>query len=572
MRPFCPGDVTTTSSFGHDAVRRAASRTGDGTTHRTPPDWLTTVATSWSRTGRVPPEQPTAGYAPSMEGTMMAFAVLAWLSYVVSRLLARRRVPELVGFILVGLALGPSGAGVIDEQALRDLQPVTEVALGMLMFIIGEQVSPRLMQRSKWPLIVAAVQYVVVGGAVFATLRWVGAPPPLALLLAVVAGAGAPMTVASIVSAHGSRGVYERGLVATHAIADALATLAFAAVLPVARMLSVDGGGGVDAMLRFIRLGLGGIVLGIALGWWVARHGRAIETSGELLLFLAVHLLGAWAVASAAGISLPLVGLAAGATSETLLPREFSHRQFRVARSVEQPLYLVFFALAGAGMHLEALPEVGVVGVTYLVVRSAAKIAGGAAGALLARQPITLAARLGFDLLPQAGVAVALAVLARETLPDIGADVATVLLGSVVLFELVGPIIVARGLRRARVEPETTERPNDVPEVVAIVAEHDVAAPAWVLDLCAQWRSKVILIAPCEAVVDLGTRPDVDLEHRPWDRVSGRVALARVIMAATPDLVVVLAPARRRWHDTLLRRVTAPAVVVPSISVAAERL
>ena len=96
-----------------------------------------------------------------MTETLGAFAVLAWLAYLASRLLASRHLPELVGFLIVGAVLGPSGIELISEHELASLRPLTEIALAVLMFIIGQRVSTRALRAARWTLTTGVTQYVL---------------------------------------------------------------------------------------------------------------------------------------------------------------------------------------------------------------------------------------------------------------------------------------------------------------------------------------------------------------------------------------------------------------------------
>jgi NhaP-type Na+/H+ or K+/H+ antiporter len=233
-----------------------------------------------------------------MTETLGAFALLAWLAYLASRLLARRHLPELVGFLLVGAVLGPSGFELVSSSELTSLRPITEVALAILMFVIGERVSRRALRAAKWTITTGVIQYVLSAIGVFAATTALGADRPVALILATLAGAGAPMTISHIVSSTKSTGNFPVGLVGTHAVSDALATTTFAAVLPVATLLSDVDADVSGALLDFVQLGIGGVVLGLAGGWFISRLGYQIETSGELLLFVLVHILLGWSIAA----------------------------------------------------------------------------------------------------------------------------------------------------------------------------------------------------------------------------------------------------------------------------------
>ncbi len=437
----------------------------------------------------------------TLNDPIVAFALLAWLAYIASRLLARTNLPELVGFLLVGAIAGPSGLELLDIDALNAMRPITEGALAILMFVIGERVSVRALRAARWTLTTGIVQYVLCAFSVYWATRWVGGSNAVALVLATLAGAGAPMTIAHIVSTTKASGSYPTGVVGTHAVSDALATTAFAAVLPIA-VLSIGASTISTALLDFVQLGIGGAVLGLLGGWMISRVGFQIETSGELLLFVLVNVMLAWVVAGWLDISLPLAALFAGASAATFASEAFSARLFRTLRTIEQPLYLLFFALAGASIHLSDVPKVGLIGLAYVVVRVAAKIVGGLGGGLLGGLGWRVSLRLGVNLTPQAGVAVGLAVLASEELGNIGAEAATVVLGSVVLFELIGPVLVARDLRTwavgATAEQNAEPEKFKVPSRVLLAAPRTVEIPEWVIDQLARWQASVAVLLPLD--------------------------------------------------------------------------
>ena len=490
-----------------------------------------------------------------MNDTLVAFAVLAWLAYLASRLLARHHLPELVAFLIVGALLGPSGPPVInliDGPSLVALRPVTEVALAVLMFVIGERVSVRALRAARWTLTTGVVQFALSAIAVFWVTSRLGADRPVALVLGALAGAGAPMTIAHIVSSVRARGSYPTGIVGTHAVSDALATTTFAAVLPIALLLSDEAADIGSALLDFVQLGIGGAVLGLLGGWFISRLGFQIETSGELLLFVLVHIVIGWTISGWLDISLPLAALVAGATAATVSPQAFSVRLFRTIKTIEQPLYLLFFALAGASIHLSDVPKVGLVGVAYIVVRVAAKIVGGLGGGLAGGLGWRRSLRLGVNLTPQAGVAVGLAVIASERLGDPGAEAATVVLGAVVLFELVGPLLVARDLRGwSSAEDDNGAAPEEfeLPHRVLVAAPVPVELPEWLIDQAARWRSSLVVLMPGERdethaakIGELCGSRDVDFEFRSLRNESFTGAVVRSRSQHHADLVVLFAP------------------------------
>lgn len=518
-----------------------------------------------------------------MSDGIVVITVLAWLAYLASRLFRRRELPELVAFLAVGAAAGPSGFGLISRELLTDLDPVLQIALAVLMFIIGERVSVRALKASRWVGIAGSIQYLLCGVAVFAVAEWLGASRAVSVMLAVLAGAGAPMTVASVVSSVRARGEYATGIVGTHAVGDALASIFFAVALPVAVLLTGPQDSALDAVLRFVRLGAGGAILGIIGGIFIGRYGQQIETSGELLLFAIVHILVAGTVSTALGVSLPLAALVMGSVAASLAKPDAAQRLFVAVRGIEQPLYLIFFALAGASIHLDALPRLGLLGVGYILARVAGKLAGGLLGGLLGGLSPRSSMRLGVDMIPQAGVAVGLAVLAIDVLPGPGADMATVVLGSVVIFEIVGPILLARGFRRD--DRKTAETPTKTapsgssPTHVLLASPGHIEIPGWVIDMCARTGAGLTAMGRSDESSDeveaLRQRAGSDVVAFRWIPMMSESFVGAVVKTAREikaDLVVVMTPVgeyqeRSRLmlhpHERIARQLSHPVILIP---------
>ena len=523
-----------------------------------------------------------------MNDGLAAFAVLAYLAYLASRILARRHMPELVAFLVVGAVLGPSGVELISEADLARFRPLTEIVLAILMFVIGERVSTRAVREAPWAVTAGIVQFVITAGAVFAVARWLDTSRATSLLVATLAGAGAPMTVAHVVTTRRAAGVYPAGLIGTHAVSDALTVVAFAAVLPVAELLVTEDPDITVAALDFLQLAIGGFALGVALGLVISRVGRQIETSGELLLFVLLHLLIGWAIAAYADVSLPLAAVVAGSLASSVSPVDYSQRLFRTVRSIELPAYLFFFALAGAAIHIEDIPEVGVLGIAYIVVRTITKVVGGSVGGVLGGLRPGRAVRLGVDLIPQAGVAVGLAAIAAETLPDEGSEAATVVLASVVLFELVGPIMVAKGLDKdnqaAQTERGGSSPPavdhHELPHRVMVASPVPVEVPDWVIDSCGRWHAALWVLQPgedddrhIEAVRKQASASMVELTVMALRQESFTGSVVRLATEIGADMVVLFTPRPPEPYgqsrlvlfpsERIARELSAPVLTVP---------
>ena len=136
-----------------------------------------------------------------------------------------------------------------------------------------------------------------------------------------------------------------------------------------------------------------------------------------------------------------------GTAVVNLHPR--GRRFFDVIKDVDFPLYLLFFVLAGANLELRALKELSLIGLAYFFTRPFGEWLGSWLGATIAKSPKVVKKYLGLGLIPQAGVALGMALYVKAAIPEAGNLILTVIVGTTVLYEIVGPIFTKFSLQRA---------------------------------------------------------------------------------------------------------------------------
>ena len=147
------------------------------------------------------------------------------------------------------------------------------------------------------------------------------------------------------------------------------------------------------------------------------------------------------------GISALLTNIMMGAVLVNVM-----HHSTRVFSSVDDfvsPVYILFFTLAGASLDLRILMSVGIMGIGYIIARAAGKIIGAAAGAKIMNAPETVTKYLGFTLLPQGGISIGLSVLVRQFLPEYAVAITTIIMFSVLVYEVSGPIFAKIAIEKA---------------------------------------------------------------------------------------------------------------------------
>lgn len=151
-------------------------------------------------------------------------------------------------------------------------------------------------------------------------------------------------------------------------------------------------------------------------------------------------------------VSFLIVGMTVG----TIIVNFASHhkRAFHEIDRIQWPFMILFFLLAGASFELDALIVLGWMGVAYLGLRVAARFVGGWIGATRGRAPAVQRPWFGVALLPQAGVAIGMALVATEGLPEHAGTILTLTIGSTIVFELIGPVATVWAVRRVAAAEE----------------------------------------------------------------------------------------------------------------------
>lgn len=371
------------------------------------------------------------------------------LGYLGARLTARLHLPSVTGFLLVGIAAGPHGLGLLSSELMHTIAFAEPLALGVIVFLIGEQLTRKMLQRHDWSFWLASVLNIVLPGVLVALALWLIRPddPVVVWLLAIIAISGAPATIMAVISELSARSRACDTMLGASALDSVFTVVAYSVAAPFLMLsLKIHATVG-EAVLDTAGQVGGGLLIGAAGGLALARLLKRVFKDGELLALGLVTVLLVVASAEALGFSSLLAALTAGVVAATVEEgRGDRERVFRSLRTVEYPVYIIFFTLAGAHLELAAVMAAGGLAVAYIVARSAGKFLAGFAGGLAARYDARQSAWIGLGMLPQAGVAVGLGLAAAQTFPEAGPTVNAVILAAIVFFEVVGPVLTTRAV------------------------------------------------------------------------------------------------------------------------------
>jgi len=384
---------------------------------------------------------------------MLTVALAVLLGTFGARLFKRFRVPQVVAYIVIGVLLGATGLRVINAETVEGLTPLSLLALGIIGFMIGGELKLSMFRRHGTRAIVillaeglgAFILVTLATGIV--TRNWA-----LALLLGAIASATAPAATVDVLWEYRAMGTLTTMTLAIVALDDGLALLLFGFASAIARTMLDHSRFSVLTVVRPLYEIFGALLLGggvALLLHWARRQIREKELLLALALGCILLLVG---VSQALSTDMILAAMACGSVFANVAGKE-SDEVFATVRRFAPPIFVLFFVLVGARLHIQGLTTIiALTALAYLVGRTVGKFAGVWLGAKLAGAPDVLRRLLGFCLFSQAGVAIGLAMLSSHTFaghPEVGATIVAVVTATTFLTQLIGPPAVRYAIIRA---------------------------------------------------------------------------------------------------------------------------
>ena len=361
----------------------------------------------------------------------------------------RTLLPRVTMVLIIGFIVGPEGYGLLPDGYQRLFQRASEIALTMVGFLLGERLVRSIRGGEARAVVLISIAAVAVTATIVFFGLWViGIPLPAALLLAGIATATAPAATVDVIRQLGAKGKFATTLLGIVAVDDAWGLLGFSLLMAAAKMLAGNGsdvwepiGEGLWEVGGALLIGSG---LGLVMAYLTGRISKGEPTLLEAIGFVFL----ACGLSIAAGVSFILTSMVMGVC--VALFAKHHHYPFAAIEHIELPFMILFFMLAGASLELGALGSIGLVGGAYIGLRMLGRFLGGWLGGRLAGTDPQLARGVGLGLMPQAGVALGMALLAEQKFPEVGELVLQVAISSTVFFELVGPLMTRTALVRAQ--------------------------------------------------------------------------------------------------------------------------
>jgi Kef-type K+ transport system membrane component KefB len=381
--------------------------------------------------------------------SLFYLALILLSGLIMGRAVKMARLPNVTGYLLAGLLLGPSVLGVLSSDVVGDFSIVSDVALSLIALTIGAEFKISALKKvGIAPVIIAIFEALGAMALVTTALLLFGVGVQIALLLGAIASATAPAATVMVIKQYRAKGPVTKTLLTVVALDDAVALIAFGFAMAVVNTLQFPGEVSLALSIAkpFIEI-IGSAAIGLVLGllFRIPLHFFK-KTSNRLIITLGFAFLGS-AFASMLGLSPLLMCMCMGAAIINFCPD--GTEILDIVDYITPPIFVLFFFVSGAELNLSILPQIGFIGILYVVVRIIGKVTGASVGAALGKAEPNVRKYIGFALIPQAGVAIGLSLMAAKVLPEIGAQIQAVVLCATLIYEMIGPVCTKLALKRA---------------------------------------------------------------------------------------------------------------------------
>jgi len=390
---------------------------------------------------------------------ILSIGVLLFFGYFSGILFQKIKLPAITGYILAGLIFSKSVTGIIHTQVLPHMTGITEFALSIIAVSIGGEFAWAKMKKTGVKIfIITIMQSLFAFTIATSVLTLLGLDFRYALLLGAIATATAPAATVIIIKQLKLRGKFIDYLYGVVALDDAVCVILFgvifAAVAPLLTGVAVSGGI-LGSMLHAVLELFFSILMGVIAGLLLHSFTIKKRSNNEIMIISIAIILIITSLSLILHLSPLIANMFLGATLINLSHK--NHRIFNLLEPITPPLFALFFILAGTELDISVLfgSTILLFGVAFVLARATGKYLGTSLGCKLAKADNKIRKNLGLCLMPQAGVAIGLAIfiqtspLIKSAPPNVQEKV--ILLVNIVLFsvfvnELVGPILAKRGI------------------------------------------------------------------------------------------------------------------------------
>ncbi len=388
-----------------------------------------------------------ADYTTTLNQTaviLLNLSVILFSGFGITRLTKKMRLPNVSGFILAGILIGPYALNLVPPEMVSNMDFVNDIALSFIAFGVGKFFKLETMRScGRKVFAITFLESSLSGLLVTLSLHlFFGLSWSFSLIAGAIASATAPASTIMTIKQYRARGEFVNLLLQVMALDNVIALLAFG-VLAAVEESAASGTVHVWSIALPVFFNLAAIGTGALCAYLLKWMLQNRSKDNRLILTVAM-LLGISGMCSLMDISPLLSCMMFGAVFINITADK---ELFLQVDNFTPPVFSCFFILSGMRLDILSLKTAGLIGVAYFLIRIFGKYAGAYLGCAITKTSPNVRNYLGVTLIPQAGVSIGLALLGQRLLPaDLGNLLSTVILTAAVLYELVGPVCAKAAL------------------------------------------------------------------------------------------------------------------------------
>jgi len=388
--------------------------------------------------------------------TLLDLGIMIFCGMFFGRLAKHVKLPNVTGYLVAGLLIGPYffhafglNFSILTTDFLNNITVISEAALGFIAFSIGNEFKVSYFKRvGVTPIVIAILESLFAVIFVVAGLILTGNSVPFSLVLGSIAAATAPAATIMVVKQYRAKGPVTETLLSVVALDDATALMFFSISVAIAQtMVNPAKASVVGAILSPIVQIVSALAIGAVMGLIYMIPLRYFKKDGNRISLTVGFVFAGIGLANMLGLSSLMLCMAMGAIVANLCSDV--DKIMDLCDHITPPIFMLFFVASGAGLEIDVLKKVGLIGVVFVVLRVVGKIFGAALGGFVCKADKAISKYLGPCLLPQAGVAIGLTLVAGRVVPDFAPQIRAVVLCGTLIYELIGPGVTKMSLKKA---------------------------------------------------------------------------------------------------------------------------
>lgn len=359
----------------------------------------------------------------------------------------RTFLPRITLLLIFGILIGKEGADIIPSIFSDRFEIIADMTLLVVGFLLGGMLTRETLQQSGKKILSISISAAVITTTIVTiALIAIGLPTEIAILLGCIASATDPAATVDTAIESGHKEEFSKLLFAIVSLDDAWGLILFSIGIALASVIHGSNGDTPFILKAGYEIG-GAALLGIAIGLPAAfltgriKPGQPMLTEALGVVFLCGGL-ALWL-----DVSFLIAAMVLGATIANLAKHH--EYPFHAIEGIEWPLMAIFFVLAGASLDLGVVNAIGLLIVVFIIFRIVGKIAGAYIGARICAADATTQRWMGIAILPQAGAAMGMALVASNQFPEYQQTLLSVVISTTIFFEIIGPIFTRLALQKA---------------------------------------------------------------------------------------------------------------------------